>query len=535
VLQRGQLYLHTIRHLRLRQILGRIERRLKPAPRVSNRSLPVAGRVQIGSPSKPRTLMGPKRWRFLNIEEEVASPQDWNRAGRDPLWTFNLHYFDDLNSSGSAERTIWHKEWIRQWVQDNPPPSGAGWEPYTISLRTVNWIKWDWRNGGTLSPEERASLAQQARFLRASLEYHLGGNHLWANAKALIFSGLYFAGEEADELLRLGLELMEVQIEEQILEDGGHYELSTMYHAILTEDLLELIELSRARGLDVERWEETAGRMLRWLQAMCHGDGEIAFFNDAAFGIASPPEQIFAYAGKLGLKSSPLPSGLVHLEASGYVRYQEDELLLLADVAAVGPDELPGHAHADTLSFELSHGSSRIFVNSGTSSYWDPALRGWQRGTASHNTVVIDGADSSEVWSRFRVARRARPQLLELSGGKDGLLLRASHDGYSRLSGKPEHIRSWRMQAGNLLITDEINGGFANAQAFFYLHPGVKAELSGEKHARIEAGGKKFNFAADSPLEMAEASHYPFYGLVQPAHVIRRRILGTGSRVEFSF
>ena len=81
--------------------------------------------------------------------------------------------------------------------------------------------------------------------------------------------------------------------------------------------------------------------------------------------------------------------------------------MALLDVAPVGPDYLPGHAHADTLSFELSLFGQRVLVNSGTSQYEAGPERSRQRGTAAHNTVIVDGHDSSEVWAGFRVARRA--------------------------------------------------------------------------------------------------------------------------------
>ena len=65
----------------------------------------------------------------------------------------------------------------------------------------------------------------------------------------------------------------------------------------------------------------------------------------------------------------------------------------------MGPDYIPGHAHADTLSFELSIGAQRVFVNSGTSEYGLSPKRLNQRKTAAHNTVEVDGKDSSQVWS----------------------------------------------------------------------------------------------------------------------------------------
>ena len=39
------------------------------------------------------------------------------------------------------------------------------------------------------------------------------------------------------------------------------------------------------------------------------------------------------------------------------------------DVALIGPNYQPGHAHADVLSFELSLFGQRLLVNIGTSEY----------------------------------------------------------------------------------------------------------------------------------------------------------------------
>src|SRR6185436_7069489 len=101
----------------------------------------------------------------------------------------------------------------------------------------------------------------------------------------------------------------------------------------------------------------------------------------------------------------PCQDGIAQLEPSGYVRIQRDPVLVIFDAAPVGPDYLPGHAHADTLSFELSWGDRRVITNSGTSTYSVGPRRAWERSTAAHNTVEIDDENSSEVWGGFRVAR----------------------------------------------------------------------------------------------------------------------------------
>ena len=154
------------------------------------------------------------------------------------------------------------------------------------------------------------SLAVQTRWLAQRLERHLLGNHLFANAKALVFAGLFFEGDEADAWLAAGLAIIAAQLPEQVLPDGGHFERSTMYHAICVEDLLDLINAGKAwagmvPAAVLDDWQDAVRRMLQWLQGMSHPDGQIGFFNDAALGIAAEPAALRAYAGRVGMALSP--------------------------------------------------------------------------------------------------------------------------------------------------------------------------------------------------------------------------------------
>jgi uncharacterized heparinase superfamily protein len=380
-------------------------------------------------------------FRFLNAERTCMGPADWQGTAADRLWHYNLHYFDDLNAEGAAQRREWHLELVERWRRENLPGKGIGWEPYPVARRIVNWIKFDLRTG-ELSGDALHSLAVQARWLERRLEFHLLGNHLFADAKALVFAGVFFAGAEADRWLRRGMSLVSDQLGEQVLEDGGHFELSPMYHAAFLEDLLDLINLLRAADVDVPaEWMLACDRMRVWLAAMVHPDGEISFFNDAAFGVAPRRTEIEAYAARLSLPVLYPPAELVDLEHSGYVRAGAGPACLICDCSRIGPGYLPGHAHADTLSFELSLFGQRAVVNGGTSTYSEGAERQRQRGTAAHNTVVLDGQDSSEVWGGFRVARRARIRDRQVQSDAAGIRIGASHDGYRRLPGRNLHAR----------------------------------------------------------------------------------------------
>src|SRR5690606_10804538 len=124
---------------------------------------------------------------------------------------------------------------------------------------------------------------------------------------------------------------------------------------------------------DLLQWTEVSSRMQRWLRVMTHPDGRISFFNDAAMGCSASPAELSAYREMLGVDADVTrrhaTAAVVHLADSGYVRLQSNSAVVIADVARVGPDYLPGHGHADTLSFEMSLLGRRFLVNGGTSTY----------------------------------------------------------------------------------------------------------------------------------------------------------------------
>lgn len=515
---------HTIRHLKPVQIYGRFRRQLYhplpnfgPAPPLRDLSgvwkMPVV---------KMQSMRGPQTFDLLNQTHSLESPEDWNNSGWSDLWLYNLHYFDDLNATGSLHRRDWHRDLIDRWVTENPPAQGVGWEPYPISIRIVNWIKWV-LSGASLTDKAIHSLAVQARFLAQNLEIHLQGNHLIANAKALIFVGAFFESREASYWLKSGLDILEKQLPEQILGDGGHFELSPMYHSVVLEDILDLCNLFHAypKAFNASDcllgyWEQIAQRMRKWLKVMCHPDGDIALFNDAALNTVASPGALDAYARRLGLRSVAEPGdGITHLSDSGYIRVQQNEMVALLDVGRIGPDYLPGHAHADTLTFELSLFGDRVIVDAGTSTYTEGEERHFQRSTMAHNTVVVDGKNSSDMWGGFRVARRAYPIDLSIEDRDRSIIITCGHDGYRRLPGRVIHKRSWVFGQRSLEIKDLFEGAFSASVAYFHLHPDVRVnQMQNEDYLALNVANRDVDWRTwNTSVEVREGSYHPGFGV----------------------
>ena len=173
---------------------------------------------------------------FLNISHSFSDRINWNFNQFGKLWTYNLNYFDFLNQENIS------KEIGLQLIQDfikNDALLKDGKEPYPISLRGVNWVKFLSKN--TIKDSKINKILYQHYFiLLKNLEYHLLGNHLLENAFSLLFGAYYFQDEE---LYNKSMNLLISELNEQVLKDGAHFELSPMYHQIILCRLLDCVQL----------------------------------------------------------------------------------------------------------------------------------------------------------------------------------------------------------------------------------------------------------------------------------------------------
>ena len=417
----------TIRYLKPCQLWfqtwRRVQRVLEPHPRCGSESL--------------------GEFTFLNL---TANPKGWNDPSLDMLWRYNLHYFDSLNSDGCLTQRRRGSEYaenlVKRWIDENPKGSIPGWDPYPTSLRIVNWVKYFQSSSAHPAPLRLCvenSLRAQLDYLAKHLEWHILANHLLANLKALVI-GNKFLGRDNSRWMRLYRE----QVAEQVLPDGGHFERSVMYHAIILEDALDVV---RFCGDDAAWLRPVAGKMLRFLVNMTGPDGQIAMFNDAADGIARPTAWLVDYAKSLGVEE-PVVEPFVDFCDTGYSRHTAGDFVLFVDSASIGPDYQPGHAHADTLTYELYYKGRKVVTDAGTSEYRG-SRRAYERSTAAHNVVEVDGGNSSEVWSSHRVGARARIVEREVSQN----CVCAAHDGYGfRVA------REFVLAPGGLTVTERVAG-----------------------------------------------------------------------------
>ena len=400
---------------------------------------------------------------FLNLSESFIKI-DWDYSTYGKLWTYNLNYFDFLNQTSiTKEQGL---VLINDFIPQLPQLENAN-EPYPISLRGINWVKFLSKHNIS-NKEIDQSLYSQYLILLNNLEYHLLGNHLLENGFSLYIGGCYFKNEK---LINKGFSILKKELKEQILLDGAHYELSPMYHQILLSRLLDCISIGNSEHLPLMK--NYAQKMCGWLKAISFNNGEIPLLNDSAKNIAPTTTTLLRYAEKLGINPSPR-----ELKDSGYRKYKLGEAELIFDIGKIGPSYIPGHAHADIFNFVLSDNGLPIVVDTGISTYEKNQRRQEERSTFSHNTVEINHKNQVDVWDGFRVGKRARIEIL-----KDEIKeTTASHNGYR--SENSIHQRSWKIanpSIASFIIEDHIFGNNSTARAYIHFHPSCEVKIVEEK------------------------------------------------------
>lgn len=501
--------LRTVRYLMPGQIGWLVYRRLQPVTpvRVRGDVIPVR-RQGVGLAPRPCNcrLGWDGSWTFEFVGEArsfTPASMDWHPPDVSRLWRYNLHYFDYLLDDDCLVAS--RDQLLDHWIAANPPGTADAWEAYPTALRIVNWIDYLLRTDATRAPKDvwLKSLLHQAAWLARNVEYHIRGNHLFKNGVALLFAGVFFQGSEAERWLALGQRILEAEIAEQFLPDGGHYERSPMYHSIVTQDVLDVVNLLRsspAAPQDLRAlFEAKASAAMDFLGDMLHPDGEIALFNDSAFGIALPPAELRTYAERVlgsavAWQREPKDTVIINRPETGYYGCRAGGDYLIVDCGPIGPDYQPGHAHCDTLSFELSIDGERVIVDSGVSGYEGDPLRGFVRSTAAHNTVCVDGAEQSEMWGTFRVGRRARPLFARIERvSDDEVVFEGAHDGYAHLPQRVIHHRRIVYRPGDRVwqIVDRLEGeGEATIEAFLHLAPGCEVKFGCGGLNLVAVGGE---------------------------------------------
>ncbi len=487
------LFWRTVKHLTMRQLFFQVITRLQGRSRLRfPDTIPSAYFLKVPDADKPVSWLDGV-FTFLNRPYSPGPGLiNWNYrsdglADYGKLWTYNLNYFDFLNQPDlSPDRGLT----LIQDFMDQTNSLRDGLKPYPSSLRILNWVQFLSRHQ-IQSQAINRHLFAQVDLLSRRIEYHVAGNHLLENGYALLIGSLYFRNES---WFKKASRLLYTELNTQVLADGGHDERSSMYHQLLLDRLLTVL-----MALQADPWHtnlklfdfltDKAHKMLGWLNAITLSNSDIPMVNDSAFFIAPTTAQLLSKARHV-LDKECIQK--IQLNDSGYRLFRTPFYELVADVGVVGPDHQPGHAHADTFSFILYVDNVPLIVDTGASTYQPGPRRNLERSTYAHNTVEVNGQNSSEVWAAFRVGRRGKVTVLTDTTAE----LKARHDGYRHMG--VIHERTLSLEGTRLTITDRLihsrNVDTPNGVARFHFHPDVDVQLLDDV---IMAGPLSLSFSSE--------------------------------------
>jgi len=505
-LSKISLYYHTIRSLKKSQVFNRLRiffglgctLGVSPSKNITSIQMLESPKTLDFDPAFlarfPVKELMENKITILHNSKDFDWRSRWEITDKSALWNFNLHYFEFLFPlvkvwKNTSEKRYLNKtiEMICGWIDNNPKGSYPGWASYTIALRIVTWISYYGYVAEALSEDFRKkflfSLHDQYLYLSTHLEKDILGNHYFENLKSLVFAALFF---KDSAVVDKALMDFKDECKEEILTDGMHFELSPMYHKIIFEGMLRIAAALRGVGQPDKDIESYLQSMLDVAYSFEKGLDRVPLFNDGGNNVAKSLEALVATAEMyFGLK----PNFKDRFEASGFYIFNMNSdgktWKLIVDAGQPGPKYIPGHAHCDTMSYELFCDGTPVVVNCGTYAY-QCKERSFFRSTAAHNTVMVNGKEQSQCWGAFRVAKRSYTKVNSVT---ENSITMEMTDAYGQRCKRTIKIRPDQIE-----VTDESPG--AKLDAYVHIAAPIKLDGSGDK-------------------EVSEQPYAPDYGLKQ--------------------
>jgi len=342
-----------------------------------------------------------REFRFLNLTHVFESDIHWEYTGKGKLWNYNLQYLalildERVNLKDRRDLLLSNSMALLQGT--------LRLEAYPTSMRINNILIFHSLYEIDCADVERA-LFLQIEFLKRNLEYHLQANHLLENYISLFVASYATRDVKLNKQMSLRLSL---ELEEQFFGDGAHFERSPMYHSIILYRLFFCIDIIEnnpvfENSVLLLKLKNVCAKMVCWLDNISYRNGTWPLLNDSTNEVSLPKFYLDKLAHILDL-----PRMQLELGDSGYRKFELPSYEVLMNVGNISPAYQPGPSHSDMLSFCLSDGSKELIVDTGISTYESSERRRYERGTIAHNTITSDGNNQSDVWSSFRVGKRAK-------------------------------------------------------------------------------------------------------------------------------
>jgi hypothetical protein len=340
-------------------------------------------------------------------------------------WTkfyFGLDLANAFAETGERRFLAAWERLVGSYLRQLAPGEGRDDTSDVAARRVQNWI-YAWAAFAAVPGFPGLSAGLEDELLdgiRAHAEYVRDNltperNHRTLELYALLIVSLALPELDRGGALRaLAIEQLHENLLTDVREDGVHREQSTHYHCIALRSFLGARENARRFGLTLpDGYDERLARACEFAMHCHRPDGVIPALSDSDSGsyldlLALAADLLdrddlrwVATAGRAGTpperRCPSFPRGGYHVQRSGWGdrgRALRDERYLIFDTGPIGDG---GHGHYDLLNVEIAADGRAVVVDPGRYTYdeQEPNLRHWFKGTAAHNTVVVDGLDQT--------------------------------------------------------------------------------------------------------------------------------------------
>jgi len=374
------------------------------------------------------------------------------------------------------------------------------------------------------------SMMEHARHLRLYYTRHKSYFNVSPNWGLMESNGLAHMGilfpefKDAADWTAEAISRLEEQIRMQVLPDGMQVERASGYHLVSTFCFLQILDLAERNNVRVsDTYRRVAERMAQFVMSVMKphgvypmlkdGDESDVFGDRASHGlwedinnlnmledsndlrwVLRTAARIFhrpdmLYVATHGREGDAPRQGSIGMPDAGFFvmrsGWQHDDLYTVFTCGELGVmDQKCVHGNADALSIDVSGYGATLLIDPGRYLYEGP-WRVWFKSTKAHNTVVVDGQDSSELADEWMFRTVARSVLNCWSTTERFDYVDGRHEGYQRLQDPVTHRRRILFVKPHFwLVVDELT---AEGQHTYdqYFHFAEGAELNREHDSAI--------------------------------------------------
>ena len=460
----------------------------------------------------------PPDWHFNALDgTRVADGRHWSEIDFNAIhdvkfvWEpnrFSVAYLLARAYAASHDERYPEAFWklVEDWADKNPANRGVNWASgQEVALRVMAWTFALHAFANSPSSTERCAskllcmIEVHGNRIAAFINYALSqrNNHAIGEAVGLFTIGILFPEfQRADEWMKLGRRLIEVQIREQVYEDGSYIQHSFNYQRVFIDYLVWSFRLGEVNNRPFsEECYQTLSRAVQFMLCFCDpATGRMPNYgsNDGSLILPLSSCDLLDYRPSLqaahhlvhrefcfekgtwdeqskwlfgeeptqqreGGRRQPKVEIQKNQPASGYLKLvaRESHAMLRAACYVDRPSQ------ADQLHLDLWWRGKNIACDAGTYLYNAPSP--WANGlaaTAVHNTVTLAHRDQMTRAGRFLWVDWAQTDWLEYETGDSCPAIEAWHDGYERVGARHRRSVACIGDKDCWIVVDDIYGDF---------------------------------------------------------------------------